>query len=155
MRFPGETSSVHLRQFPDVPAAWRDDALAAKWAKVREMRRVVTGALEIERAEKRIGSSLEGHPAIYAPGDIVEACRGIDLADVLITSNATLYEGAPPDGAFVLEDVASIGTLVGHADGGKCPRCFRILPEVAADDGPGAEICGRCADAVEAHESAS
>ena len=155
MRFPGEGSSVHLRQFPDVPSAWRDDALAAKWAKVREMRRVVTGSLEIERAEKRIGSSLEAHPAIYAPGDIVEACRDIDLADVLITSDATLSEGVPPDGAFGLDDVAGIGAVAGHADGNKCPRCFRILPEVALDGASGAEICGRCADAVEAHESAS
>ena len=155
MRFPGEQSSVHLRQFPDVPAAWRDDALAAKWAKVREMRRVVTGALEIERSEKRLGSSLEGNPAVYAPREIVEACHGIDLADVLITSDATLSEAAPPEDAFVLDDVRGVGAVIGRASGGKCPRCFRILPEVAVDDGPGAEICGRCTGAVEAHERAA
>jgi isoleucyl-tRNA synthetase len=154
-RSPDEGSSVHLRQFPDVPAAWRDDALAAKWAKVRRMRRVVTGALEVERAEKRIGSSLAAHPAVHAPPEIVAACDGIDLADVFITSDATLIEGPPPDGAFVLDDAAGIGAVVGLAQGNKCPRCFRILPEVAANGGPGNEICGRCADAVEAHESAA
>jgi len=64
-------------------------------------------------------------------------------------------EGPPPDGAFVLDDAAGIGAVVGLAQGNKCPRCFRILPEVAANGGPGNEICGRCADAVEAHESAA
>src|SRR5260370_41103150 len=57
--------SVHLEGFPDIPAAWRDDALARVWGDIRRVRRVVTGALEIERADKRIGSSLEAGPAIY------------------------------------------------------------------------------------------
>src|SRR5262249_54885291 len=52
-------ASVHLELFPDVPAGWRDEALAEKWSKVRHVRRIVTGAIEIERAQKRIGSSLE------------------------------------------------------------------------------------------------
>ncbi len=51
--------SVHLEPFPTVPQSWRDDALAEKWRKLRNLRRVVTGALELERAGKRIGSSLE------------------------------------------------------------------------------------------------
>src|SRR3546814_14717947 len=58
-RGTGKEASVHLRTFPAVPAEWLDPALAAKWAKVREVRRVVTGALEVERAAKRIGSSLD------------------------------------------------------------------------------------------------
>ena len=50
-RFPDDKGSVHLRQFPAIPAEWRDEALAEKWRKVRAVRRVVTGALEIERKE--------------------------------------------------------------------------------------------------------
>ena len=61
-RDPSATS-VHLELFPDVPQSWRNDALAEKWRKVRQVRRVVTGALEIERAHKRIGSSLEARSA--------------------------------------------------------------------------------------------
>ena len=64
-RYGADAKSVHLETFPDVPAAWRDDALAEKWRKVRTVRRVVTGALEIERAQKRIGSSLEAHPIVH------------------------------------------------------------------------------------------
>ena len=64
-RYRDGEASVHLELFPDVPKAWRDDALAEKWRKVRLVRRVVTGALEIERAGKRIGSSLEADPIVH------------------------------------------------------------------------------------------
>ena len=60
-----DAQSVHLEQFPELPADWRDDALAEKWRKVRQVRRVVTGALEIERAKKVIGSSLEAAPVVH------------------------------------------------------------------------------------------
>ena len=59
------TARCICEPFPDMPAAWRDDALAEKWRKVRTVRRVVTGALELERAAKRIGSSLEAAPVVY------------------------------------------------------------------------------------------
>ena len=73
-RYPGRPSSVHLETFPEMPAAWRDDALAEHWAQVRRVRRVVTGALEIERAQKRIGASLEAAPVVYIADD--EPVRG-------------------------------------------------------------------------------
>ena len=56
---------MHLTAFPKIPRDWRDDELAAKWERVRDVRRVVTGALEIERAAKSIGSSLEAAPEVY------------------------------------------------------------------------------------------
>ena len=86
-RFPGETDSVHLRQFPAIPCDWRDEALAEKWRKVRAVRRVVTGALEIERKMGRIGSSLEAAPKVYiADRDLRDALAGVDLAEIAITS---------------------------------------------------------------------
>ncbi|MCH8189678.1 MAG: isoleucine--tRNA ligase, partial [Proteobacteria bacterium] len=147
-RFDGPDSSVHLRLFPDLPEVWRDDALAAKWSKVRDLRRVVTGALEIERREKRIGSSLQAHPAVYANAGFAGVCRDIDLADVCITSGITLIEAEPPTDAFTLEDVPGVGAVPGLAKGGKCQRCWKVLPEVAPEGTPGPEICGRCEDAV-------
>ena len=92
-----DDASVHLELFPDVPAAWRDDALAEKWRKVRMVRRVVTGALEIERAGKRIGSSLEAAPIVYvADPELFAALVDVDLAEICITSAATLVEGEGP-----------------------------------------------------------
>jgi len=139
-------NSVHLRLWREVPADWRDDALAAKWAKVRRLRRVVTGALEIERAEKRIGSSLQAAPTVHADAASVAAFDGLDLAEIAITSAATLVEGAPPAGAFTLDDVAGIGVVPALAEGVKCERCWQVLPDVGESQ---AGLCGRCAGAVD------
>ncbi|MDH3911694.1 MAG: isoleucine--tRNA ligase [Rhodospirillales bacterium] len=144
----GPEESVHLRLFPEVPAAWRDPALAEKWAKVREVRRVVTGALEIERAEKRIGSSLQAHPLVHVGSpELRESIDGLDLADIAITSDLTLSDDAPPAEAFTVEEVPGVAVVVGPAGGEKCQRCWKVLPEVGGhDDVP--ETCDRCADAV-------
>jgi isoleucyl-tRNA synthetase len=133
-RFPGEASSVHLRQFPAIPSAWRDEALAEKWRKVRTVRRVVTGALEIERKEGRIGSSLEAAPKVYiADRDLREALAGVDLAEIAITSGAELFSGVGPEGAFRLEDVPGVAVVFARAKGTKCARSWKILEDVGAD----------------------
>jgi isoleucyl-tRNA synthetase len=143
----GEEASVHLRQFPDIPDTWRNDDLAAKWAKVRDLRRVVTGALEVERAERRIRSSLQAHPHVYANADYIEAMAGLDLSEIAITSGATLSEGAAPEGAFTLADVADVAVVPNSADGAKCERCWMVLDDVGSDpEYP--DACGRCAEAV-------
>jgi isoleucyl-tRNA synthetase len=73
-RFPGVDASVHLQLFPETPAAWRDDALAAKWEAVRRVRRVALGALEIERREKRIGAALEAAPIVHLEDADLRRC---------------------------------------------------------------------------------
>ena len=92
-RYP-EAQSVHLEQFPDIPADWRNEALAEKWRKVRQVRRVVTGALEIERAKKTIGSSLEAVPVVYVDNaELAEAVAGVDMAEIAITSELAGWQG--------------------------------------------------------------
>jgi isoleucyl-tRNA synthetase len=133
-RYPSTHGSVHLETFPDVPAAWRDDALAEKWRKVRLVRRVITGALEIERANKRIGSSLEADPFVYVSDpELFAALIDIDLAEVSITSAATLVEGEGPPNAFRLEEVKGVAVEVRLAQGTKCARSWKILPSVGSD----------------------
>src|SRR6266446_4811877 len=88
--------SVHLEHFAEVPASWHDPDLGERWAALRDLRRVVTGALEIERAEKRIGSSLQAAVAIFAPEALVAALADIDLAELCITSAGTVQAGPPP-----------------------------------------------------------
>jgi isoleucyl-tRNA synthetase len=133
-RFPGDKGSVHLREFPDVPGEWEDEALADKWRKVRQVRRAVTGALEIERKEGRIGSSLEAAPKVYVSDhDLREALGGIDLAEIAITSGATLIPEEGPADAFRLEDVPSVAVVFARAKGKKCARAWRILTDVGAD----------------------
>jgi len=130
----GIEKSVHLGTFPEVPSAWRDDALAEKWERIRALRRVVTGAIELERAAKRMGSSLEAAPEIFVTdAATIEAIQGADLAEIAITSAATLSLKLPPEGAFTLPDVPGVGIVVHRAEGRKCARSWRITSDVGSD----------------------
>src|SRR5581483_1636226 len=133
-RFPNDKGSVHLRIFPEIPREWRDEALAEKWRKVRAIRRVVTGALEIERKEGRIGSSLEAAPRVHvADAELRAALRGVDLAEIAITSGIEVKSGAGPAKAFRLAEVPGVGVVFERAQGKKCARSWKILPEVGSD----------------------
>jgi isoleucyl-tRNA synthetase len=133
-RYPSEGGSVHLETFPEIPSEWRDEALAAKWAKVRRVRSVVTGALEIERANKKIGSSLEAAPQVFvAEAGLLEALQGVDLAEVCITSDIAVLADLPPAAAFALPDVAGVGVVPHMAAGQKCARSWRITTDVGSD----------------------
>src|SRR5262249_36884622 len=102
-RYPPQGGSGDPGTFAAVPAGWRDDKLADKWARVRRVRSVITGALEIERANKRIGASLEAAPVVFVadPG-LREALAGVDLAEIAITSDNDIRAEAPPADAFTL-----------------------------------------------------
>ncbi len=140
--------SVHLRVFPALPDAWRDDALAERWEKLRAARRVVTGALELERAAKRIGSSLQAAPVLYAEDALQPALKGADLDELCITAGLTLagWQDKPKD-AFALPDVPGVAASFRPAEGVKCDRCWKVLPEVGKPPAkPG--LCLRCTEAV-------
>src|SRR5262249_45176663 len=112
-RYPSQEGSGHLESFPQLPSAWRRQALAAERREGRTRRRVVTGALEIERAHKRIGSSLEAAPVVYVSDpDLFAALVDVDLAEVAITSAATLVQGDGPPDAFRLDDVKGVAVEV-------------------------------------------
>jgi isoleucyl-tRNA synthetase len=148
-RFPSDQESVHLRLFPELPAGWLDPALAAKWERIRRVRRVVTGALEIERREKRIGASLQAAPVVYVGAEDARVLATVDLAELSITSGIRVVEGAPPADAFVMADAPGVGVQPALAEGGRCARCWQVLPEVGTVDGA-PDLCRRCADAVAA-----
>ncbi|MGH6874687.1 MAG: class I tRNA ligase family protein, partial [Aestuariivirgaceae bacterium] len=134
-RFGGEGSSVHLMPFASPPAEWRNDALAQKWEKLRTVRRVITGALEIERQEKKaIGSSLEAAPVVYVTDPALRAALdGIDLAEISITSAAQLRPEEGPQDAFRLDDVKGVSVVSEPARGRKCARSWKITADVGAD----------------------
>jgi isoleucyl-tRNA synthetase len=133
-RTPSAEGSVHLALFPDMPASWRDEALAEKWSKVRQVRSVVTGAIEIERAAKRIGSSLEAAPIVHVSDpDLFASLVDIDLAEISITSAAMLVQGEGSPTAFRLDEVPGVAVVVELAQGRKCARSWKILPTVGLD----------------------
>ena len=132
-RYPN-AESVHLETFPDIPASWRDDALSARWAKIRRVRRVVTGALEIERAQKRIGASLEAAPVVHVTDESLrEAVEGLDLAEICITSGIRLESSEGPADAFRLDDVKGVSVVPALAEGRKCARSWKVSTEIGTD----------------------
>ncbi|RME18956.1 MAG: isoleucine--tRNA ligase [Alphaproteobacteria bacterium] len=146
-RYPGEESSVHLVDFPETPAAWRDAALAEKWAGIRAARRVVTAALEVQRREKVIGASLEAAPVVHVrDAALADALRSVNFADVCITSDIVVTTDPMPNEAFRLPEVEGVGVVFEKAEGEKCQRCWKILPDVGAHPHPG--TCARCDDAL-------
>jgi isoleucyl-tRNA synthetase len=131
---PGAEPSVHLTLFPNGLESFRNDALALRWETIRDVRRVVTGALEVERAAKNIGSSLEASPIVYVSDKTILATLfDVDLAEVFITSNYEVREGEAPAGAFRLEGVPGVAVVVEKAAGTKCARSWKILPTVGED----------------------
>ena len=133
-RYPSNTGSVHLEGFPVIPAEWRDDALAERWAIIRSARRVVTGALEVERAAKRIGASLEAAPHLYVADPGLRAMlEAVDMAEICITSGLKILPGDGPADAFRLDDVPGYAVVPGRAEGRKCARSWKISPEVGQD----------------------
>ena len=133
-RYPSEAGSVHLQTLPETPASWRDEALAARWQKIRKVRRVVTGALEIERAAKRIGASLEAAPVVHVTDpDLLAALDGSDFADICITSAIVVTGEDGPADAFRLDEVRGVAVVPALAQGRKCARSWRVSAEVGAD----------------------
>ena len=151
-RTGNDTGSIHLETYAEVPADWRDDALGARWSKIRDLRRVVTGAIELERAEKRIGASLQAHPTVYAEEQFIEALARNDLAELAITSDATLVTGDAPADAYRIPEVPGVAVVVGKAEGEKCARCWQVLPEVPAG---GDGLCRRCTVVVSSLDAAA
>ncbi|MGI9402035.1 MAG: isoleucine--tRNA ligase [Rhizobiaceae bacterium] len=129
-----DAASIHMEQFPDVPENWRNDELAKKWRKIRRIRRVVTGALEVERREKRLRSSLEAAPIVHiTDSELMAALDGQDFAEICITSQITVTPDAPGPEAWKSEDVDNVAVVPALAEGQKCARSWRILPEVGSD----------------------
>ena len=128
-------ASVHLLQFPDTPSGWQDAELAARWEKIFTVRRVVTGALEVERREKRIGASLESSPRVLIADEaLIKAFKGEDPGDLFITSGAELvHSSAGEGGGFTLDDTPGVIVYPVKADGVKCRRSWKYFDPATAN----------------------
>ena len=143
----GGEGSIHLQDFPETPDAWFDDALATRWALVRKVRRVVTAALEVQRTDKVIGASLEAAPVVHVRDEAMrEALNGLDFADICITSAISVTGDPLPAEAFRLPEIEGVGVVFERAEGAKCQRCWKFLPDVGSHAHPG--VCARCDGAL-------
>jgi isoleucyl-tRNA synthetase len=143
----GEQASVHLEQFPAVPAEWRDDALAAKWDEIRALRRRVTVPLEDARRAGAIGASLQASVTLPLGARELALLDAETWAELAIVSALdTIYDPQRDSGVL---DGNQLEVRVDRAPGEKCARCWRVLPEVG--HGPShAPLCRRCDEAVAA-----
>ena len=118
------------------------------------MTSVVNGAIEVERREKRMGAALEAAPRVHiAEADLLAAFEGLDVAEVFRTSQASLVADAGPEEAFRLAEVPGVAVEPLKAEGRKCARSWRILPEVGTDPRYG-DLSLRDAEAVAAWDAA-
>ncbi len=139
-RYGADARSVHREVWPETPTNWRDDALAEKWSKIREVRGIVTSAIEDLRRDKVIGSSLQANADVTVSSQaVLDAFEGLDPAEIFITSDATLSLG---DG-----DSAEITVAAGE----KCERCWTVKPEVTTNG----DLCNRCDSVVKAYDEAA
>ena len=147
-RFDGEESSVHLVDIPHTPSDWFKEALAFKWKKIRDARKVVTAALEVQRTEKVIGSSLEAAPLVYLQDEnLMQLLNSVPFADICITSSIHLINGEAPPDAFTLDGFeVPVAVVFKKAKGAKCQRCWKILPDVGTHKD--AATCARCNKAL-------
>jgi isoleucyl-tRNA synthetase len=141
----GMGESVHLQDFLPAPAAWADAELVKKWSRIRDLRRVITGALELARADKTIGSSLEAAPVLVVSDAADKALFDkVDLAEIAITSTAMVETSTDLQGLYTLPEIKGAAARFQKASGEKCARCWRVLPEVKAPS----HLCIRCTGAV-------
>ncbi len=132
-RYP-DAVSVHLEIFPAIPGDWLNKGLWEKWADIRRARSVVTGALEIERANKMIGSSLEAAPRVFIADAALRAqIESVDFAEICITSGLAIVDGEGPADAFRLSEVPGVAVVVERAPGVKCARSWKYFDPAEAD----------------------
>ncbi len=139
--------SVFLNHFPKFEEKYNDTALEERWDRLFAVRDDVMKALELSRANKVIGKSLDASVTIYADNAPEVKALFEDFADelktVFITSKVTLADGNAPESAFT-DTESGIAVVVAEADGVKCDRCW-FVTDSAEDDGEGGHLCPRCA----------
>jgi isoleucyl-tRNA synthetase len=134
-RYPN-TASIHMQVLHDDPSEWANPEVAARMSALRDLRRVVTGALEVQRRDKVIGSSLEAAPHVYITNDAIRSAIGSeDLAELFITSGLTLMNGVGPDDAFRIDEVDGVAVAFARAGGIKCARSWKFFDPATALEG--------------------
>ena len=136
---PGKNSSIHLENFPKIPANWKNEKLNAKWEKLKIIRSVVNAGIEVKRSSKDIGSSLEADIEVYLGEEYLNLVKDINLSEYFITSKASAKSMINNDKIFKLNDISDVGVVVEKAKGEKCSRCWKIL----------GNLCERCSSVIQ------
>ena len=145
---PGKReASAHLAEFPSFQASLINAELEAKYDRLLAVRSDVAKVLELARAGKTIGHSLDARVELAASGDLGKllASEADQLADLFIVSQVELCDSL--DGGATGENLPELQIRVSKASGEKCSRCWNYATSVGADAGH-PEICHRCLEAL-------
>ena len=147
-----EKKSIHLNTFPKILEEWNNELVNKKWSSIKEIRKTITGALEIERLAKTIGSSLEAEIFVYSnSSDTTKMLMSLDLAEISIVSRASVLTAQIPSNATTDDDM-NVGVVVKKASGQKCDRCWKILEDVSYEETRlygNLNLCPRCKKVIE------
>ena len=139
----GNQTSIHLEDFLQTPANYENSNIKEIWLIIKQIRKVITGALEKKRADKIIGSSLEAYIDIYIESSKIEKIKNYPLDEICITSSFKLHEISDHTEGFSLEDITNIKIVVSKTNGQKCQRCWKYKEQLVRN-----EICDRCENAI-------
>ena len=139
----GNTSSIHLEDFMDVGLEFKNDKINFKWNIIKDIRRVVTGAIEKKRADKIIGSSLETHLKIYLSDDLKKQVSDIEFDEIAIASSYEILPYNKKNIFFNIEEIKGVGIEIERVSGSKCNRCWKYKEILKSND-----ICERCEKAI-------
>ena len=108
--------SIHLENFPKIPSKWNNQDLEVKWNELIKIREICNSSIELKRASKEIGSSLEANLIIYLNEKLTKFTKGVDFSELCITSDAKVKKNK--------SDEILVKTI--KAKGQKCPVCWKI-----------------------------
>ena len=122
----GNQTSIHLEDFLNTPAKYENLKINENWKIIKQIRKVITGALEIKRAEKLIGSSLEAHVDIYVDSETLEKIKNYPFDEISITSSFSLHVLTNDSQGFSLEDVYDVKIVVSKNKRTKVSKMLEI-----------------------------
>ena len=132
-----------MEEFLIASEKFRNDSITQKWLIIKDIRKVITGALEKKRADKIIGSSLEAHINVYLTKEIKSNIENIDIAEISITSSATVIEYESLSPGFSIDEIKGISVDVKKSNGSKCDRCWKFNNDINPES-----LCNRCEDVI-------
>ena len=132
-RYGDQENSVHLQTYFQAKKEWKNSQIGKKWSEIRELRSVVTSSIEEKRKEGMLGSSLQAKVLIEANEDSFRVLQEVNLPEIFICSDAQMDLNQNLSETKIKVDVEL-------ASGGKCMRCWKIVPEVKNN----IDICNRC-----------
>ncbi len=117
-----EKGSIHLEKFPSIPSNWNNTDLNNKWTELIKIRDKCNSSIELKRASKEIGSSLEANLKILLNEKLMQLSKGTDFSELCITSGADVDKIKKDDGEEIIIET-------NKAEGKKCSVCWKIMKD--------------------------